>query len=145
MERPALLKARAYKKFTEMLLHPNVMQVKDAVFLADELTRCRGDEFLERISERFNRAGGKRTFRHLAEVSSKICSYQCLQVCDLLLGCVLNNLKPTANKHKNRIREYLCEKLDVSSFLPSPWEHTSLREIRDRRPKFNVWHWCAKK
>ncbi len=144
-ESAAILKARAYKKFTEMLLHPNVMQVKDAVFLADELTRCRGDEFLERISERFNPPGGKRTFRHLAEVSSKIRSYQCLQACDLLLGCVLNNLRPTANKYKNQIRKYLCEKVDVPSFLPKAWEHAGLREVRNRCPKFSVWYWRAKK
>jgi hypothetical protein len=103
----ALKQARAYKKFAEMLLNPNVTDVHDAVLLADQLTRCRGDEFLERIADRFNAPNGQTTFRHFAEVSSEQRQYQCLQVCDLLLGCVLNHLVPAMKPTKNEIREYL--------------------------------------
>ena len=145
-DEPAALKqARAYKKFAEMLLAPNVANLKNAVLLVDAMTRCRGDEFLERMHERFNLRGGGCTFRHLAEVSSSLEQYQCLQVCDLLLGCVLNNLKPTRNRYKNAIREYLCKQLGVPSFLLGAWKDVSLAEVRRPETKFNVWYWSARK
>ena len=139
----ALAKARSYKKFAEMLLHPNIRGITNAVLLADALTRCHGDQFLERIGERFNPPGGIPTFRHLAEVSSKIEEYQCLQVCDLLLGCVLNNLKPPENRFKTAIREYLCSRLNLPNLLYSTWKDVPLREVRAPTTKFNVWYWSA--
>jgi hypothetical protein len=141
----ALKRARAYKKFAEMLLHPHVSQFENAVLLADRLTRCRGDEFLERIRDRFNLPGGKKTFRHLDEVSSALDQYQCLQVCDLLLGCVLNNLKPTIKPTKNELRQYLCSSLGVRDFLLTTWQDVSLATARDPKTKMNVWYWSAKK
>ena len=141
----AIAQARAYKKFAEMLLHPYVQGVTDAVLLADNLTRCNGDEFLERMRERFNAPGRRPTFRHLAEMSSEIEEHQCLQVCDLLLGCVLNNLKPPANRYKNKIRQYLCSRLDVPNLLLSTWRNVPLREARKPTTKFNVWYWSARK
>jgi len=140
-----LAKARAYKKFAEMLLDPHVGGVQNAVFLADDLKRCDGDQFLERIRERFNPPGHPPTFRHLAEVPSNVEEYQCLQVCDLLLGCVLNNLKPTTNPFKQEIRTYLCERLEVPSFLLSEWRNVPLNVSRNPETKFNVWYWSAKK
>jgi len=141
----ALAKARAYKKFAEMLLNPNVKNIANAVFLADKLTRCRGDEFLERIRERFNRPGQVPTFRHVDEVNSRLEEYQCLQVCDLLLGCVLNNLKPTGNAYKNEIRQYLCSRLGVRNFLLSTWKDVPLVKAQDPTTKLNVWYWGANK
>lgn len=143
-EPEAMKKARAYKKFAEMLLAPNVDRIHDAVFLADRLTRCAGDQFLERIRERFNRPRGRRTFRHCAEVDSKLEQYQVLQVCDLLLGCVLNNLKPAKKATKNEIRRFLCERLGVKDFLYTTWKDVSLRRVKHGCPKFNVWYWSAK-
>ena len=141
----ALLRARAYKKFAEMLLHPNVSQVENAVFIADAMTRCHGDDFLEKMRERFNPPGGKRTFRHLAEVSSRLEQYQCLQVCDLLLGCVKNNLKPARKPAKNEIRDHLCKRLGVPNFLFTAWKNVPLAEAKDPSVKFNVWHWSARR
>ncbi len=141
----AIKQARAYKKFAEMLLAPHVETLRDAVFLADAMTRCRGDEFLERMRERFNPVGGKRTFRHLAEVRSELEEHQRLQVCDLLLGCVLNNLKPTEKQCKNRIREYLCEQLAIPNFLLTTWRDIPLAEAQKTSAKFNVWYWQVKK
>jgi hypothetical protein len=143
-ESRSVAQARAYKKFAEMLLHPNLKNVTNAVFLADDLKRCDGDSFLERSRERFNPEGRAPTFRHLAEVPSNVEEYQCVQVCDLLLGCVLNNLKPS-NPYKNRLREHLLERLRVQSFLMSAWRDVPLSQARDPAVKFNVWHWSAKK
>ncbi len=144
-ETVAIGHARAYKKFAEMLLAPHVAGVTNAVFLADALTRCNGDEFLERIRERFNREGRVATFRHLAEVPSDVEEYQCLQVCDLLLGCVLNNLKPTTNQFKNAIRTYLCSRINAPNFLLSSWKDVPLAEASETTTKFNVWYWSARK
>jgi hypothetical protein len=141
----SLKQARAYKKFAEMLLHPYVQNLADSVLLTDELTRCRGDEFLERIRDRFNPPGGKRTFRHLAEVSSSLHQYQPLQVCDLLLGCVLNNLRPAQKWAKNAIRNYLCSRLMIPSFLLTNWKDVPLATAQDPGTKFNVWYWQARK
>ena len=141
----AIKQARAYTKFAEMLLAPNVESVRGGVFLADWMSRCSGDAFLERIGDRFNRPGGPCTFRHVGEVPSNRSEHQCLQVCDLLLGCVLNNLKPTKKLYKNAIRKYLCERLAVPSFLMSAWEHVPLSEARKPTTKFNVWYWQRKK
>jgi hypothetical protein len=97
------------------------------------------------MQERFSPVGGRTTFRHLAEVSSQLQQYQCLQVCDLLLGCVLNNLRPTNNPSKNEIREHLGQRLGTPSFLLSAWEEVPLAEAKKPTTKFNVWYWRAKK
>jgi hypothetical protein len=140
----ALKQARAYKKFAEMLLDKHVIDVEHAVFLADDMKRCNGDEFLDRIRERFNPPGGKTTFRHLAEVSSRLEQYQCLQVCDLLLGCVLNNLKPTTKETKNEIRQYLCQRVGVPNCLLTTWRNIPLATATNPETKFHVWYWSAK-
>lgn len=143
-ESTTIAQARAYKKFAEMLLDKHLDGVENAVFLADRLTRCDGDEFLERIRDRFNPPDRVPTFRHLDEVSSSIEEYQSLQVCDLLLGCVLNNLKPPTNRFKNDIRKYLCGRLHVPNFLLSTWKDMSLSVAQKSSTKFNVWYWSAK-
>lgn len=144
-EPKALGFARAYKKFAEMLLAPNLRGVSNAVFLADDLKRCNGDEFIERIRERFNPPGRLPTFRHLAEVPSHLEEHQCLQICDLLLGCVLNNLKPPSNEYKLEARKYLCDRLGVRSFLLSSWKDVPLTKASRPSTKFNVWFWEARK
>lgn len=140
-----IAKARSYKKFAEMLLHPNLDGITNAILLADDLKRCDGDAFLERIRERFNPPGAVPVFKHLAEVRSDVEEYQCLQVRDLLLGCVLNNLRPGVNRYKKEIREYLCKRVGVRSFLLSTWRDVPLAEARSPATKFNVWYWSAKK
>jgi len=133
----ALKKARAYKKFAEMLLDPHRSYLENAVFLADVLKRCSGDQFLESMRECFNTPGGRIAFRHLDEVPSDEEQYQCLQVCDLLLGCVLNNLKPAKKDTKNQIRKYLCARLGVRNFLPSTWRTLGRTVAADPTVKFN--------
>jgi hypothetical protein len=128
-----------------MLLHPFVAGLNDAVLIADDLKRCRGDAFLEMIVQRFNPEGAEPTFRHVTQVSSSLRQYQCLQVCDLLLGCVLNNLAPPGNQYKIDIRTYLCEKLDVSNFLRTTWRDIRLDDVIASCPSFHVWYWNAKK
>lgn len=141
-------KARAYKKFAELLIGHNTEHLQGGVLLADSMTRCHGDEFLERMRDVFavpnsGHSIGKAspTLRHIAEADSAAEHYQVLQVCDLLLGCVLNNLFPTANEWKNRLREHLVARLGVGSLLPHDWQHYSKACVETYWPKFNAWYW----
>jgi hypothetical protein len=144
-------KARAYKKFAELLIGHNAEHLQGGVLLADRMTRCHGDEFLERMREVFavpnsGHSIGKAspTLRHIAEADSAAGHYQVLQVCDLLLGCVLNNLFPTVNAWKNRLREHLVARLKVGSLLPHDWKHYSKAYVETYWPKFNVWYWTPR-
>ena len=49
----ALAKARSYGRLTELLLERNLQGVEDAVLLADSLTEPVGDDFIQRIIQRF--------------------------------------------------------------------------------------------
>jgi hypothetical protein len=144
-------RARAYKKFAELLVAHNTEDLQGGVLLADGMTRCRGDEFRERMKDIFSTPNcgysiGKvaPTLRHVAEIDSAAEHYQVLQVCDLLLGCILNNLFPTSNAWKNRLREYLVQRLGVASLLPQDWARYSKRYAETYHPKFNVWYWTPR-
>ncbi len=147
-ENNSIKRARAYKKFAELLVAHNTENVQGGVLLADDMTRCNGDEFRARMADAFSEPGtgwsrGKDgpTLRHIAEVDSSVEQYQVLQICDLLLGCVLNNLFPTSNEWKNRVREHLVQRLGVPSLLPQDWRRYSKAYVETYWPKFNVWYW----
>jgi hypothetical protein len=141
-------KARAYKKFAELLIGHNTEDLQGGVLLSDGMTRCRGDEFAERMKDVFatpdsGHSLGKAspTLRHIAEVNSSTEHYQVLQACDLLLGCVLNNLCPTSNPWKTSLRQHLVGRLGVPSLLPQDWKKYSKGYVEAYHPKFNVWYW----
>ncbi len=143
-ESDVLKRARAYKKFCELLIGHNSDGIEGGVLLAERMTRCRGDRFVEVMGEAFCRPGvdwsaGHRVpiLRHVQEVDSKIDTYIPLQMCDLLTGCILNDLVPAENPWKNKIRRYLLGKLGMRDFAPGTWR----RRLRWLEPKFNVWHW----
>lgn len=144
-------KARAYKKFAELLIAHNTEKTYMGVLLTDKLTRCKKDEFVEIMKNIFcipdyGYSVGKKapTLVRIEEVSSYLEQYQVLQVCDLLMGCVLNNLFPTKNKFKNLIREYLIKKLKVKDLLPETWNRYSKTYVEEYFPKFNIWYWKPK-
>lgn len=145
-------KARAYKKFAELLIAHNTENTFNAVLLTDRLTRCNGDEFIERMKECFSMPGVMYsinqtvpTLKHIAEVESSLEQYHVIQVCDLLTGCVLNNLVPTVNQYKNSIRLHLVGKLGVKNLLPESWSSYSKTFAQAFLPKFNVWYWKPKR
>ena len=148
----AIKKARAYKKFAELLIAHNTTNVSNGVLLTDRLTRCSGDEFREVMKREFSTPGsgysaGKSVpiLRAIEEVDTALEQYQVGQVCDLLSGCVLNNLCPTSNKYKNMIREYLSEQLGVPSLLKAYWGQYGKLDVERYHPKFNIWYWESKK
>lgn len=147
-ESDPIKKARAYKKFAELLIKHNTENIYNGVLLTDNIKRCNGDEFIERMKEIFcvplkYHSSGKfhPTLKHIAEVSSKLEQYQVLQICDLLTGCVLNNLFPTKNFYKNEIRKYLVQLVKVDSLLPKDWNRYSKTFAEEYYPKFNIWYW----
>ena len=151
-EEEAMKRARAYKKFAEMLIAFNVQDTVQNVLLTDNMTRCKGDEFLERMKEifcvqEFAHSQGKHTttLKEIKEVDSSLEQYQVIQVCDLLLGCVLNDLIPATNPWKNEIRKYLKTSLGIDSFSSSFWGKFKKHELEVSYPKMNVWHWKPKK
>ncbi len=142
-------RARMYKKFAELLLSHNTENIFNAVLLVDKLTRCRGDEFVQLVKQEFCMPYGKHsrhseipTLRDVLEISSHVPQYQVNQIGDILMGCVLNNLKPAPKRmEKNLLREYLVKKLGVKNLLRESWAHYSKRFVEERWSKFNIWFW----
>jgi hypothetical protein len=140
--------ACAYKKFAELLIAHNTNNVYNGVLLTDELKRCKGDKFIELMKQDFCLPNGKYcdmknklTLKHIADIKSHLENYQVGQINDLLLGCVLNNLIPTRKQYKNKLREYLVNKLQVDSLLPEYWSRCLKKYVEEYYPKFNVWYW----
>lgn len=145
-EPDSIKKARVYKKFTEMLISKNTRRIKNAVLLVDEVTRCNHDRFLELIRESFCVPGVGYSpdkkypiFRHIGSVTSDTPENVRLCVCDLLLGCILNNNLPTRNKWKNQLRKHLIGRLGVKDLLESTWTKKGMSQSVRRR--FRIWYW----
>jgi len=140
--------ARAYKKFAELLLSHNTEEIYNGVLLTDELTRCNGDKFIEIMKQDFCVIGGrhcadehKPTLKEITDIKSHLEDYHVNQINDILLGCIMNNLKPTNKEYKNNVRKYLIKKLDVKSLLPEYWDRYSKTFAEEHYPKFNIWYW----
>ncbi len=111
--------AKMYKKFTELLLAHNTVNAFNVTLMTDELTRCDGDIFFALMENLFCTPGlhysenkKEPTIKPpIREVHSDLEQYQVLQITDLLMGCVLNSLKPTKNPYKTEISEYLSNKV----------------------------------
>ena len=81
------------------------------------------------------------TLKDVMEVPSDLEQYQVNQIGDILMGCILNNLKPTKKKEKNALRRYLINKLGVKDLLPETWSKYSKGYVEKYWPKFNIWYW----
>jgi hypothetical protein len=150
-ESDAIKYARLYKKFAELLIGHNTDNVLSAVLLTDQLTRCKGDEFIEVMKQEFCIPFGNYSenshiprLKDVMDIQSHLEQYHVCQINDILAGCVLNNLKPT-HKFKNQLREYLIQGLNVKDLLPGSWSHYSKTYLEQYYPKFNVWYWEPKK
>jgi len=166
-------RARAYKKFAEMLIEYNSPELAEGILFADNLTRCKGalgqeDEFVEVMKERFQRtiydhdlSVTPPKLKHIQEVSSADETYGLLQVCDVLLGATLNGLIKTAKGprmiHKNRVTEKMKEILELPSLEKDYWQPLTRlysREYQNRinmadytkatHHKYRLWFWHPK-
>ncbi len=142
--------AKMYKKFTELLIKHNTDNLYNWVLLTDELTRPKTDIFFTLMEDLFcnpwvNHSNWKKepTLKEIKEVSSHLEQYQVLQITDLLMWCVLNHLKPTNNKYKTEIANYLASKV-WNSFKKEDWTKYSKEYCETYWSKFNVWFWSPK-
>jgi len=140
--------ARAYKKFAELLLSHNTENVYNGVLLTDELTRCNGDKFIEIMKQDFCVIDGKHcndkhkpTLKEIKDIKSHIEDYHVNQINDILMGSILNNLKPTKKDYKNNVRKHLIKCLGVDNLLPEVWNRYSKSFAEENYPKYNIWYW----
>lgn len=140
--------ARAYKKFAELLLSHNTEDVYNGVLLTDELTRCNGDKFIEIMKQDFCLVEGrhcndnhKPTLKEITDIKSHLEDYHVNQINDILMGSILNNLKPTSKEYKNNVRNHLIKSLGVNSLLPESWNKYSKKFVEEYYPKYNIWYW----
>lgn len=140
--------ARAYKKFAELLLVHNTENIYNGVLLTDELTRCNGDKFMEIMKQDFCVPDGKYcddrnrlTLKEVTAIKSNIEDYHVNQINDILIGAILNNLRPTSKEYKNNAREHLIKCLNVKSLLQESWGNYSKTNAEKYFPKYNIWYW----
>ena len=150
-ETDAMKNARLYKKFAELLIAHNTDNVLGAVLLIDQLTRCKGDEFIEVMKQEFCIPFGSYSenshiprLKDVMDIQSHLEQYHVCQINDILAGCILNSLKPS-HKFKNKLREYLINSLGIKDLLPTTWSHYSKTSLEKYYPKFNIWYWEPKK
>lgn len=141
-------KARAYKKFAEMLISYNSSGVRKGVLLTDRKPHCDGDKFIARMREKFcfsntvNSDGDTvPLLKYINEIDSKLEQYQVMQLNDILLGCIINNIYPSSNSWKNNLRTYLVSSLKVPNLLKSFWNLYTKTALEKMFPKYNIWYW----
>lgn len=145
-EADSLRKRRAYKKWLEMLLHPEVKKHTRAELFLDNLVICHGYEILQEIQTRFtsNYEGGVPWIKSFQHTDSSKDSHQCLQLCDLITGCVYQSLVPSSNKYKLGAKEYsykLLVGVGVKSADLGYWRGFDKSSLEKHFAKFSEWFW----
>jgi len=155
-EAEALKKRRAYKKWAEMLLHPELkdpttgVPIYHARLFLDRLNILHGYDVLPHLQERFsaNYKGQSPYIDTFDYVDSWRDAHQCLQLCDLLTGCVHQTLTPAGSVHKIAVRDYLADELKkfgVSRLAPEFWKGYAPNTLTRHLPKFSAWFWRPSK
>ncbi len=139
--------ARAYKKFTELLLKSNIT-ITNGVLLTDRMSRPKDDAFLSLISEEFGTEGveysrGKSEpiYRHIQEVDTALEQYHVGQIGDILQGVILNELVPVGSRFKRKLREYVKKELALPSLGQDYWLPLSKWEQDAKHHKYQIWYW----
>lgn len=144
---------RAYRTLAEHLLSNELRDYDNAILFLDKMTRCEPVHFLSNLRQNFCVVGSgysegldKPRVRHIQDVVSNAEGYELMGVCDLLQGCILNNLVPIksvrgkrkSSLNKNKIREYLVKRLNVEDLTPDTWVMDANKVTEDIRKKFNI-------
>ena len=147
-----LKKRRAYKKWAELLLQPELKRptsgapIYHARFFLDRLTIMYGYDVLRHLEERFlqNYAGESPYIEEFQHVDSWRDAHQCLQLCDLLTGCVHQGLTPAKSPYKLAARDYFLERMaqfGVKTLKPGFWRQYASSTLTSHFPKFSAWFW----
>ncbi len=137
----ALKKRRAYKKWAEMLLQPELGRFRDATLYLDRLRILYGYDILDHLQTRFappRTSVLPRISKYLPS-DSWTDAMQCLQLADLLTGIVGQRLTPAASEHKRAVTEYLYAEVRPYH-TESVWGAYETNIQRGSR-KFSEWFW----
>jgi len=144
----ALGKARAYKKFSEILLKDNIRYIRGATLFVDRMSRCKGDRFIEIMINEFgtpdvaySEGSTIPVFKRIRAVNTAEERFQVGQIADLFTGCVLNQLMDFRYKRKRDLREYVLNALGLPTLLPEYWTQLSKKTGDLLHPKYQVFYW----
>jgi hypothetical protein len=153
-ESDALKKRRAYKKWCELLLQPELSDPLDGIKICgaelflDRLRIAYQYDVIDVLRERFspsdNYQGNTPYLARLEHAVSWRDANQCLQLADLLLGALKEGFSPSQNPHKRELGEYLAEQLKVHGVKrtdPGFWRQYHPISIRQKLRKFSAWCW----
>lgn len=151
-EADALKKRRAYKKWAEMLLHPELKEplggqsIRGAELYLDKLRILHGYDVIPELEERFTRRyeGESPFIAKFQHTNSWRDANQCLQLCDVLTGSMYQTLHPAKNEYKRAARacvEEHLKPLGVERLESSFWKGYESSSLRKNFPKFSAWFW----
>jgi len=106
----------------------------------DELTRVSGDKFDALIKAKLGN-GKKAIFKHIGYVNSASPRNHLVQICDLLLGAILNEAYPTKSKYKTKFREFVKTELKLPTLKEIYWKNKLKRVVDKQHPKYNIRFW----
>jgi len=155
-EPEALKKRRAYKKWAEILLNPELQSpcggapIYHAKLYLDRLKIISGYDVLDHIRERFtaNYYGASPYIDDFQHTDSWLDANQCLQLCDLLTGAMYQSLVPSLKKEKKEMREYLAAQLvphGVKQQTAGFWKQYDASTLTDHFPKYSARFWRPEK
>ncbi|TMI89719.1 MAG: DUF3800 domain-containing protein [Bacillati bacterium ANGP1] len=154
-EPDALKKRRAYKKWAEMLLHPETAKFRRAILYLDALHVLHDYDIVDHLRDRFTRnyEGIDPWIADFQTTDSWRDANQCLQLADLLTGCVYRTLVPSDERtdrglYKAQTVEYLYEELrtvGVRDAAPSYWRGYHRNTLTKHFPKFSEWFWAPER
>lgn len=150
-EPDALKKRRAYKKWAEMLLQPEVSDglVNGAHLYLDKLRIIYGYDVLDHLKERFTgeylrNRGLNPWIKLFQHTDSWKDANQCLQLCDLLTGCLYQHLVPAQSEEKTEAKLHLeraLKPVGVQNMSAKFWRGFAPHTLRRHLPKFSAWFW----
>lgn len=151
-EPDALKRRRGYKKWAEMLLHPELKsaeegrRITNAAFYLDRLRIMAGYDVLDHLKSRFTRdyEGENPRISSFQHTDSWRDANQSLQLCDLLTGCLYQELKPSSSPEKLGARDHLARCLlpfGVKSLAPGFWKGFTGNSLNTHLPKYSAWFW----
>jgi hypothetical protein len=152
-EPAALKKRRAYKKWAEMLLQPELSAratgytIRGASLHLDRLLILQGYDVIDHLRERFtntNYEGAVQQISKFQHEESWKDANQCLQLADLLTGSVYQSLNPAKSALKQETLAYLEHSLrpfGVRKMSAGFWRQYESASLRNHFPKFSCWFW----
>jgi len=148
----ALQERRAYKKWAEMLLQPELTgsvtgrRIVGAKLYLDRLRIMHGYDVVNELQQRFTRAyrGNSPYIESFQHTDSWRDANQCLQLCDLLTGALYQSLVPANKKEKTAVSAHLATSLqqfNVQRMDPGFWRQYDPKTLSKHFPKFSAWFW----